>query len=69
MKNKRNQDTLNLEYNFDKKAKLEIAVPARTTDEWREVSPEIFRTWMGKRKVDGKLFEGKTYIYLTNNSI
>ena len=64
MKNK-----IKLEYNFNKKAKLEIKTLTRTVDEWRIVSPDIFRSWIGPRRVDEKIFKDKSFIYLTNISI
>ena len=44
-------------YEFDQEAKLEILV----NTVWIEVSPWIFRSWSGGRKVDGKAYSGTVF--------
>lgn len=41
-------------------AKLEIHA-----NSWIEVSPEVFRSWTGQRRMNGKPYKGKVYVYLT----
>jgi hypothetical protein len=55
---------IKLKINFDKNAKLEIYDEHKR---WREVSPEVFRSWTGERKVNGKKYEGPIYVWLTNH--
>ena len=55
---------IKLKINFDKNAKLEIYDEHKR---WREVSPEVFRSWTGERKVNGKTYEGPIYIWLSNH--
>lgn len=50
-----------LEMQFNKAAKLEVKV-----HNWVEVSPEIFRSWSGPRKIDDQEYTGPVYLYLTN---
>lgn len=47
------------------KAKLEIY----SNGSWIEVTPDIFRSWCGKRKMDGKRYIGKRYILGTFQTI
>ena len=44
-------------------SKLEIEV----NKNFVEVSPEIFRSWAGKRKIDGMVYNGAVYYYLSDS--
>jgi len=54
---------IKLKINFDKNAKLEIYDEHKR---WREVTPEVFRSWTGERKVNGKEYEDTVYFWLSN---
>lgn len=45
--------------------KLEIEVNSSFT----EVSPNIFRSWSGKRRIDGKNYSGPRYYFLTDEQV
>ena len=49
---------------FNPAAKLEVNY---RKDLWCETSVEMFRSWGGKRRINGKLYEGPVYNFLTNN--
>jgi hypothetical protein len=53
-----------LEINFDPTAKLEVNTRG---DRWCKTSFEMFRSWGGKRRINGKPYEGPVYNFLTNN--
>ena len=59
---------MKLEFNFDKDAKLEI-LPRSESNEWVEVSVEIFRSWGGSRRINGKEFKGDVYFMGTNEIV
>lgn len=54
---------IKLKIDFDKNAKLEIYDEHKR---WRESTPEVFRSWTGERKVNGKEYEGTIYFWLSN---
>lgn len=56
---------LNLSCDFDPDARLEIQT--RSGGPWVEVTPEVFRSWTGGRRVDGSLWAGKVWVYLTDD--
>ena len=46
---------------FSKTAKLEIE-----NNKWLEVTPEVFRSWSGPRRIDGILYSGTVFNFLSN---
>jgi hypothetical protein len=54
---------MELKYNFNPKAKLEIQVNKK----YYKCSPNVFRSYHGKRRVDGKNFIGERYYFNTND--
>ena len=48
---------------FDKDAVLEVKLDS---GRWARVTYMGFRCWGGERRVDGKSYEGLTYLYGTN---
>lgn len=48
---------------FPTTAKLEIE-----NHSWIEVTPEVFRSWTGPRRIDGKSYSGPVYNYLSNKT-
>lgn len=54
-----------LRIDFDPTALLEINYRG---NRWAEVSPTEFRSWGGLRRINGKPYTGKVYLYLTNRS-
>ena len=51
-------------YNFDTSKNLEIFLP--TLNRWHRVTPSEFRSFNGKRRIQGQEYEGPVYIYNTN---
>jgi len=51
-----------LKYEFNVGKRLEIY----NNGGWLQVSPDIFRSWSGKRRIDNKPFDGAVY-YLGSN--
>mgnify|MGYP000867563318 CR=1 FL=1 len=52
-----------LKIDFPMKGKLEIKVNGK----YCRVSPNIFRSWHGERRLDGKPFKGEVYYFGTND--
>ena len=50
---------------FDPTAKLEIEVRA---DRWSTVTADMFRSWAGNRKINGRVYNGPVY-YLWSNEV
>ena len=48
---------------FNPAAKLEVNY---RRDQWCETSVEMFRSWGGNRRINGKPYEGPVYNFLTN---
>ncbi len=60
-----------LVYNFNTNSKLEIQTTVKrpfggVRKNWMTVSPNVFRSYHGKRKVDGITFKGLVYYWLSN---
>lgn len=53
-----------LAFNFNPTAKLEVEIRKSI---WCEVSSEIFRSWGGARRINGKLFVDDVFYLQTNN--
>ena len=56
-----------LEMDFDPDAKLEIDI--HNNNNWAEVTADIFRSFGGNRRINGKQFNGNLYNLGTNNII
>ncbi len=52
-----------LQIDFNPTAKLEVNY---RKDLWCETSPEMFRSWGGGRRINGKIYQGPVYNFLTN---
>jgi hypothetical protein len=52
-----------LKINFPLNVKLEIKVK----DKYYKTTPNVFRSWHGARKVEGKPFIGDVYCFLSNS--
>jgi hypothetical protein len=48
---------------FNPTAKLEVNYRENS---WCETSVEMFRSWGGKRRINGKPYDGPVYNFLTN---
>lgn len=59
--------TVKLEYDFDTARNLEIYFP--NNDRWNRVTSRVFRSFNGKRKIQGENYEGPIYLYGTNKII
>ncbi len=58
-------------YNFNTNSKLEVQVTVKrpfggVRRNWISVSPNVFRSYHGKRRVDGKVFKGVVYYWMSN---
>ncbi len=54
---------LKLRCDFDPEAQLEIM---GELGHWVIVSPEVFRSWSGHRRINGQQYEGHVYFWLSN---
>lgn len=61
-----------LTYNFPTNAKLEIQLRSKTRmgdkvkTKWSTATPNVFRSFHGKRKVNDKTFKGQVFCFMTN---
>lgn len=53
-----------LKIDFDAKAKLEIKYKV-----WLKTEPDVFRSWPGERRLNGKTYNGPIYIVDENKII
>ena len=51
-------------YNFDTSKNLEIFLP--TLNRWHRVTSSEFRSFNGKRRIQGQEYKGPVYIFNTN---
>ena len=56
-----------IEYLFNESKCLEIFMP--TLNRWYRVTPTDFRSFDGKRRIQGKEYEGPLYAYGTNRLV
>ena len=56
-----------MEYLFNEAKHLEIYIP--TLNRWHRVTPTDFRSWDGKRRIQGEEYEGPLYAYGTNRKV
>ena len=56
-----------IEYLFNEAKHLEIYMP--TLNRWHRVTPTDFRSWDGKRRIQGEEYEGPLYAYGTNQKV
>ena len=56
-----------MEYLFNEAKHLEIYMP--TLNRWHRVTPTDFRSFDGKRRIQGKEYEGPLYAYGTNRKV
>ena len=56
-----------MEYLFNEANHLEIFLPK--AQRWHRVTPTDFRSWDGKRRIQGEEYEGPLYAYGTNRKI
>ena len=56
-----------MEYLFNEAKHLEIYMP--TLNRWHRVTPTDFRSWDGKRRIQGEEYEGPLYAYGTNRKV
>ncbi len=56
-----------IEYLFNEAKHLEIYMPA--LNRWHRVTPTDFRSWDGKRRIQGEEYEGPLYAYGTNRKV
>lgn len=62
----------NLKYNFDTKANLEIQLRSKNRmgdkikTKYVPATPNVFRSFHGKRRINGKPFKGQVYCFMTN---
>ena len=61
---KQQDERKTLEVDFKKHAVLEVLL---SSDKWCSTTYVEFRSWDGKRRIDGKSYEGPVYLYGTNN--
>jgi hypothetical protein len=59
--------TEKMEYLFNEAKHLEIYMP--TLNRWHRVTPTDFRSFDGKRRIQGKEYEGPLYAYGTNRKV
>jgi len=52
-----------LSVDFDPTAKLEIEI---RTNRWSTVTADMFRSWAGNRKINGRPYAGPVYFLWTN---
>lgn len=55
----------NLTIDFDPTSELEVEF---RTNKWVSVTPDVFRSWTGRRKVKGQLYFGNVYVLLSNEA-
>ena len=56
-----------MEYLFNEAKHLEIYIP--NLKRWHRVTPTDFRSWDGKRRIQGDVYEGPLYAYGTNRKV
>jgi len=56
-----------MEYLFNEAKHLEVYVP--NLKGWYRVAPNDFRSWDGKRRIQGEEYEGPLYAYGTNRKV
>mgnify|MGYP003149482237 CR=1 FL=1 len=56
-----------MEYLFNEAKCLEIYIP--NLNRWHRVTPTDFRSFDGKRRIQGKEYEGPLYAYGTNRKV
>ena len=56
-----------MEYLFNEAKHLEVYIP--NLEGWYRVTPTDFRSWDGKRRIQGEEYEGPLYAYGTNRKI
>jgi len=56
-----------MEYLFNEAKHLEIYMP--TLNRWHRVTPTDFRSFDGKRRIQGEEYEGPLYAYGTNRKV
>ena len=59
--------TEKIEYLFNEAKCLEIFMPGLSR--WHRVTPNDFRSFDGKRRIQGKNYEGPLYAYGTNRKV
>lgn len=59
--------TEKLKYDFNTAANLEIFMI--NLDGWYRVTSREFRSYNGKRRINGELYNGSVYLYNTNKKI
>ena len=59
--------TEKMEYLFNEAKHLEIYMP--TLNRWHRVTPTDFRSFDGKRRIQGEEYEGPLYAYGTNRKV
>ena len=60
-------DIEKMEYLFNEAKHLEIYMP--TLNRWHRVTPTDFRSFDGKRRIQGEGYEGPLYAYGTNRKV
>ena len=60
-------DIEKMEYLFNEAKHLEIYMPGLSR--WHRVTPTDFRSFDGKRRIQGKEYEGPLYAYGTNRKV
>ena len=53
----------NLIIDFNPQASLEIQIRQNT---WVSVTPDMFRSWGGERRINGQPYQGPVYMLWTN---
>ena len=56
-----------MEYLFNEAKHLEVYIP--NLKNWYRVTPTDFRSWDGKRRIQGEEYEGPLYAYGTNRKV
>ena len=59
--------TEKMEFLFNESKNLEIYIPGLSR--WHRVTPTDFRSFDGKRRIQGKEYEGPLYAYGTNKKV
>jgi len=57
-------NTVKLEYDFDTARNLEVYLPSLSN--WVRVTSREFRSFNGKRRIQGKEYKGNLYLFGTN---
>lgn len=60
-------NTIKLRNEFDESQNLEIFLP--NLNGWYRVISKEFRSFYGKRRINGKIYNGPVYNYRTNNIV